>query len=98
MLENLHLESFSEHVNSKFSVKRESAGAVELQLVEAQSVGANPAYEQFSLLFRGPLNSFLEQSIYSFEHDDLGTFEMFIVPVRQDKNGFQYQSIINRPR
>jgi len=98
MLENLHLEAFSEHLNSNFSVGRGEAGAVELQLIEAQSVGQPaPGYEQFSLLLRGPLDSLLEQAIYSFKHDALGTFEMFIVPVQQTQDGFIYQSIINRP-
>ncbi|HEY6186186.1 MAG TPA: hypothetical protein VIW80_00800 [Pyrinomonadaceae bacterium] len=98
MLDKLHLETFSEHLNSKFSVRREpSADAVELQLIEAESTGTVPGYEQFSLIFSGPLNSFLEQAIYSFEHDGIGTFEMFIVPIRRDENGFKYQAIINRP-
>jgi hypothetical protein len=98
MLENLHLESFSQHLNSKFSVKRESAAAVELELVDAQGIESNPAYEQFSLFFRGPLDSFLEQATYSFEHDGLGSFEMFIVPIRRNQDGFQYQSVIYRVR
>lgn len=99
MLEKLHLESFSEHLNSNFSVGRgDDGGATELQLIEAQSVGqAAPGYEQFSLLFSGPLDSFLEQTIHTFEHDALGTFEMFIVPVQKTQDGFIYQSIINRP-
>jgi hypothetical protein len=98
MLENLHLETFSEHLNSNFSIGRGEAGATELQLIEAQSVGtAAPGYEQFSLIFRGPLDSFLEQAIYRFTHVALGTFEMFIVPVQKNQDGFIYQSIINRP-
>lgn len=98
MLENLHLEIFSEHLNSKFSIKRETGPAIELQLVEAGNAGkAAPGYEQFSLVFRGPLDSFLEQAIYSFEHDKIGTFELFIVPIKQDQEGFLYQAIINRP-
>jgi hypothetical protein len=97
MLENLHLEQFSQHLNSKFSARREPAVAVELQLVEAQSTGSTPGYEQFSLLFRGPLNHLLEQSTYSFEHAEIGTFDMFIVPIKQDQEGLYYQAIINRP-
>ncbi|HEX8772060.1 MAG TPA: hypothetical protein VF735_00555 [Pyrinomonadaceae bacterium] len=98
MLENLHLETFSEHLNSNFSVGRGEAVATELQLIEAHNVGkAAPGYEQFSLLFRGPLDSFLEQTIYTFKHDALGTFDMFIVPVQKNQDGFIYESIINRP-
>jgi hypothetical protein len=97
MLENLHLETFSEQLNSKFLVRRETGTGVELQLIEAGNIGTpTPEHEQFSLLFRGPLDSFLEQAIYSFEHDKIGTFEMFIVPVRREQEGFLYQAIINR--
>jgi hypothetical protein len=99
MLDNMHLEEFSQQLNSNFLIKREPAGAaVEVQLIEAQSIGSTPGYEQFSLLFRGPANSYLEQSTYSFEHERLGTFEIFIVPVRREVDGFYYQAIINRLR
>jgi hypothetical protein len=99
MLDNLHLETFSEHLNSKFAVKRESSAdaVVELQLIEAKRVSKAPGYEQFSLIFNGPLDSYLEQAIYSFEHDGIGTFEMFIVPIGKDEDGFKYQAVVNRP-
>jgi hypothetical protein len=99
MLDKLHLETFSQHLNSKFTVKSESSpNAVELQLIEAESAAKPaPGYEQFSLVFSSPPDSFLEQATYSFEHDGLGTFELFIVPIRRDEDGFKYQAVINRP-
>jgi Domain of unknown function (DUF6916) len=96
MLENLNLETFSQHLNSKFSVKHESGGTVELQLIEAKKSGSLEGYEQFSLLFLGPPDAFLPQAIYSFEHERLEPFEMFIVPVKRLPDGFHYEAIINR--
>lgn len=97
MLENLHLETFSQHLNSKFSIRREPGDTVALQLIEAKKLGSNPELEQFSLLFLGPSEAFLQQSIYRFEHDQIGSFEMFIVPIKKVEAGFQYEAIINRP-
>jgi activator of 2-hydroxyglutaryl-CoA dehydratase len=96
MLENLNLEKFSQHLNSKFIVKHESGTTVELQLIEAKPSTKTPAYEQFSLLFLGPPNAFLQQATYSFEHEQLEAFEMFIVPVKQVAEGFHYEAIISR--
>jgi hypothetical protein len=96
MLENLNLETFSQHLNSKFSVKQESGGTVEVQLIEAKKTGSVPNYEQFALLFLGPPNAFLPQSTYSFEHEGLEAFELFIVPVKRLADGFHYEAIIIR--
>ncbi|HEX8137433.1 MAG TPA: hypothetical protein VF544_07570 [Pyrinomonadaceae bacterium] len=97
MLENLNLEKFSQHLNSKFIVKHESGTTIELKLIEAKPLNKVPTYEQFSLLFLGPQNAFLPQAIYSFEHEQLEPFEMFIVPIKQVAEGFHYEAIINRP-
>jgi hypothetical protein len=84
-------------MDSAFLLKRESADAVELRLVEAQDVGSTPRQMQFSIVFRGPVNVPLVQAIYKMEHDELGTFDLFIVPIKQDQDGIYYQAIFNRP-
>lgn len=98
-MEDMTLENFSPHVNSKFLVKREPDGveAVELELVEALDLGSTPRHEQFSILFHGPDSTKLEQAIYSFEHDELGAFELFIVPVKHAQGKIHYEAIFNRP-
>jgi len=98
-MEDLKLENFSPHLNSKFLVKREPDGveAVELELVEAEDLGSTPRHEQFSLLFHGPSSPMLEQAIYRFEHQEMGTFELFIVPIKQREDKIHYEAIFNRP-
>lgn len=49
--------------------------------------------EPFSLLFCGPLEQFLEQHMYSLHHAELGQLELFLVPVKQDDNGFYYEAV-----
>jgi hypothetical protein len=96
MVENLKLENFSPHLNSKFAVKRETESAVELELVEAVDLGSTPRQEQFSILFRGPLAPKLQQAIYQLEHQEIGAFELFIVPVKRGEDGIYYEAVFNR--
>src|SRR5215204_206860 len=49
--------------------------------------------ESFSLLFTGPKNRFLPQRLYSFTHETLGRFPLFIVPVGQDATTFHYEAV-----
>jgi hypothetical protein len=70
---------------------------VELELVEVTDGGAAAGQvERFSALFRGPLETFLPQRTYALEHEQLGNVELFIVPVRQDSEGFYYEAVFNR--
>jgi hypothetical protein len=52
--------------------------------------------ERFSIFFRGPHGMLLEQKIYTFEHDKMGTFDMFIVPIGVDEDGYTYEAVFNR--
>jgi hypothetical protein len=40
----------------------------------------------------------LPQGTYAFAHDDLGEFDLFIVPIGQAPGVFQYQAVFNRVR
>jgi hypothetical protein len=80
-----------------FRLKQESAETVELELVEANDVGSTPRQAQFSIVFRGPHNPLLAQGIHKIEHDALGTFDLFMVPIKRDQAGIYYEAIFNRP-
>jgi len=43
----------------------------------------------------GSASSFLPQAIYTFEHDQLGTLQIFIVPIgpAADGQGMRYEAI-----
>ena len=51
--------------------------------------------QPFTLLFRGPLSPLLPQKIHTFEHETLGTVEIFIVPIGPDSEGHRYKAIFN---
>ena len=96
MLENLHLNSFSELLNSKFRVSSGGDEIVELELVEAKDLGRTSRQERFALLFRGPSSVALEQSIYKIDHAQLGSFDLFLVPVAATESSRDYEAIFNR--
>ena len=90
-------KEFSKHVNTKFRVAVEPP--VELELIEVKGYLSKPdeesGMERFSAFFNGPSERFLAQQTYSFEHDQMGAFVLFLVPVKQDQNGFRYEAVFN---
>ena len=96
MIENLTKEMFAESLNTKFKLYPEPSGAIEVELVELNESISTPKQEQFALLFRGPLDHFLQQRIYRMEHEKLGALDLFLVPVGKDQDGFQYEAVFNR--
>ena len=85
--------TFAGHLNSTFRVRHEPT--TELELVEVLD-GSAGDHINFSLQFRGPLQPLLPQQIYPVEHDRLGRFDLFIVPIRRDAHGLYYEAVFNR--
>ena len=98
MLERLTRETFAQHLNTGFRLILGPGQELGLELTEAKDLGSTPDHEQFSVVFRGPLDPQLGQGIYRIEHDRLDAFDLFIVPVGQDRDGMYYEAIFNRPR
>jgi hypothetical protein len=55
-----------------------------------------PGYEQFAMLFIGPVEPLLPQGTYRFRHATLGERALFMVPVGQDAQGTQYEVCVAR--
>lgn len=91
-------ETFTQHANTKFQVVLDENTTVDLDLVDVSELKLHPRQEEFSVEFRGPLNVFLGQGVYSFAHENMGQFELFIVPVRQEADGYYYEAVFNRMR
>ncbi len=74
---------------------------VSVRLIEVLNLGskqgADGKKEAFTLTFRGDNRSPLKQETYMIEHDRLGTFSLFLVPVvSRDKSAKYYEAVINR--
>jgi len=98
MVADLTHEEFTRNANTKFQVQVDENTTVELDLTEVSELKLYPRQEEFTLLFRGPLNAFLDQGVRNFRHEQMGEFELFIVPIKQDADGFYYEAIFNRIR
>ena len=65
----------------------------ELPIVGWRPEDAPEHRQPFSLLFLGPAHVVLPQAIYRFEHEGIGTFEIFIVPIGRTAEGVSYEAV-----
>jgi len=98
VLERLTRETFARCLNTQFQIQDDAAHALALELIEVSETRAHAHNEAFSIVFRGPRETFLPQNTYRLHHDEIGTFDLFIVPIGQDQRGFYYQAVFNRLR
>lgn len=95
-----HTEAeFSQNLNTKFGVRVDAPRTLELELVEVKGWTARPEerkeMERFSIYFYGPGDILMPQGIYTLEHERMGAFEIFLVPVARDERGFRYEAVFN---
>ena len=95
---NLTEQEFSRHLNSTFQLKLEDH-TLELILVEVKAYmpGKNEqaGMERFSIYFDGPSDHRLPQQLYHLEHPDMGSLDLFLVPVAGDEKKLRYEAVFN---
>ncbi len=96
MIYDLTRDEMAEYVNTPFAVVNAPAAPVTVQLTEVTPRRATPRQEIFSLLFHGPADHFLPQHTYTLRHEQLGEFDLMLVPVEKDAEGFIYEAAFNR--
>ncbi len=104
MAERLTRATFAAHEGECFRLQTDEV-EVEWVLVEVSGRGPRAAAtpivatdgelqrEPFALLFRGPRQPALPQSIYPLVHDRLGILELFLVPVGEDGDARYYEAV-----
>lgn len=106
MSDDLHAGTFSTQLNTPFSIHVSPTLVMQVELVEVTEKGAadhqHPSaasrQERFSLVFHGSRDILLRQGMYQLQHNQLGAFELFLVPVGQDHDGVYYEAVFNRFR
>lgn len=97
MLESLTISDFAPRVGERFRIGATEDGAGhDAELVEVTPVGdgGGPSGRApFSLVFRGPAGAVLPQRIYPVEHPQLGSLDIFLVPIGADAAGVRYEAI-----
>jgi hypothetical protein len=90
-LADLTADDFEAHQNAEFKVGVADQD-IALTLVRVSRLGAaRRAGGAFSLIFCSAPGPFLPQSMYPVTHPELGTHNIFLVPIgpRQDGNGYE---------
>ena len=99
MAATLTEKEFSKHVNTNFRVELDGENSVDLELTEVKGYmsknNEQTGMERFSIYFQGPAEPSLVQKLYVFQHAEMGSFEMFLVPIAKNKAGFRYEAVFN---
>lgn len=94
MLESLAAGTFDGCLGEVFRVYPEGPEPLEFELISASGPGENSGRGRpFSILFRGPGEVQLPQCIYRMEHEKIGAFDLFIVPIGSDEKGHRYEAV-----
>lgn len=95
-MQPLTQENFSKAVNTNFKVK---AGEDELnfkldKVSDIKSIGAG--FESYDLTFTCPKEKgILDQQTLEMEHEDMGSVNIFVVPVEEKDDQVNYQAVFN---
>jgi hypothetical protein len=95
MVGDLTHEGFSRQLNTRFRIRLNEADTIEAELTYVSEHLLSPRQERFSIIFRTSNEVFLGQGQRPFEHDQMGNFELFIVPIGRDDEGTDYEAVFN---
>jgi hypothetical protein len=99
MSESLTEANFAQHLNTTFRVHVTAPRPIELELVGVEGWNIRPeeqsGMERFSIYFHGPADLYMPQGVYKLEHEQMGTFDLFLVPIAKDASGFRYEAVFN---
>lgn len=77
-------------LNSLFYIRDEAWNGLTMELIEVRDGPQSPHLEQFSVRLRGPLAPQLPPGLYQVVHREVGTFLLYMEPIREDATGSYY--------
>jgi hypothetical protein len=99
VLEHFTVDTFAGRVGEAFHIVASEDVAIEAVVVEVQTWGEESARgrgrQPFGVVFRGPRQPVLPQRTYRVEHREIGTFDLFIVPIGPDADGMRYEAVFS---
>lgn len=87
------VDTFSPRVGEEFRLSDDNGATIPTRLLQATTGARGVHREQFSLVFRAPNGTTLPQGIYRVEHDEMGSFGLFLVPLGPDGEGMRYEAV-----
>jgi len=101
-LDELSREDFAAQLSTQFRLHAPGGRGIGVRLAKIRVWPADPllpGHESFSLFFTGHGGERIEQETYLFEHEVLGRFACFIVPVSPPgARSVTYEMMCNRRR
>ena len=94
-------EEFRQNLNTQFRVlvDMETPKPIDLTLVHVESRPSDAheeaGMERFSVFFKSSPEFLLHQNIFRLAHPKMGEFEVFLVPIAQEPDGFRYEAVYN---
>ena len=72
---------FRKYLTDPFTVRVAGEGRVRLVLAKVTDGPATRNVEQFSLIFHGPAGTAIPDGTHTFQHPEIGTFDLFIIAI-----------------
>jgi uncharacterized protein DUF6916 len=92
-------EEFRPHLNTPFRVQVNAPQPIELMLINVESrpseANEEQGMERFSVFFMGSPEFQLPQNTYRLAHPEMGEFEVFLVAIAKDPEGYRYEAVYN---
>ena len=103
MLDTATSATFKPHVGDRFEVTPQEGEPFEavLSSCEETPYGSSDEWREttlrvpFSLIFVSPAEHSVNQQTCAFRHEQLGDFELFVVPLGPNEQGMRYQAVIS---
>ena len=90
---------FEKCLNTNFRVELTSPRPIDVKLIAVTQRDSEPneqaGMERFSVIFAGPLDIFLPQNTFRLTHPEMGEFDVFLVPIGREADGFRYEAVYN---
>lgn len=92
-------EEFKKHLNTPFRLQVNAPKPIDLMLIAVEARPSDASEEQgmerFSVMFSGSLEFLLPQSMYRLAHAEMGEFDVFLVAIGQEPDGYRYEAVYN---
>jgi hypothetical protein len=92
-------EEFRKHLNTPFRLQVNAPKPIDLTLVAVESRPSDATEEQgmerFSVMFVGSPEFLLPQNTYRLVHPEMGEFDIFLVAIGKEADGYHYEAVYN---
>lgn len=102
VLRSLTYETARTYLGNNFQIRFDDGTTIDLHLEDVtllmeKHINPRMQRDSFSLLFRGPSNLHLQQSMYPVYHEQLGgPLPIFLVPLSRGEDGaYLYEAVFN---